>query len=75
MLNRLNNVIQFLPFCNMLRETVKTGSYTIHKRPQSTVKAQYLLITQITTNTISVRAVLPDPQCFGLCTSPAQCNL
>jgi hypothetical protein len=50
-------------FYNMLRKTVKTAKTTIHKRPQSTMKAQYYYITQITTNTIPVRAVLPDPQC------------
>lgn len=38
-------------------------STTIHKRPPSTLKAQYLYITQITRNIISARIVLPDPQC------------
>jgi hypothetical protein len=42
---------------------VNTGSTTIHMRPQSTLKAQYLYITQIMTKKFSVRAVLPDPQC------------
>jgi hypothetical protein len=50
-------------FYNTLSKTVNTESTAFHKRPQSTLKAQYLYITQITTNTISVRAVLSDPQC------------